>query len=244
MSIACLMQRKTRAFTLIELLVVISIVALLIAILLPALAKARATAIQTKCMIQVRQILSVYQMYATDNKDKYFYNRQIFPDRILEESRSYCSDLRPTLLNYTANANLYYCPAKPNQWVKPREFYPKGSAGSQYCIIGYYLIGGLDMGTIFRQTNSVGGNVGLYITPTVAADATSDDVLVADRTESVPDNSQGTIVEPYNVNHSDRGKCSGSVSGYADGHGKWIATFDDGPKAMRLTSPLERYYFW
>ncbi|MFG0249157.1 MAG: type II secretion system protein [Phycisphaeraceae bacterium JB051] len=244
MSIAARQQHQTHAFTLIELLVVISIVALLIAILLPALAKARATAINTKCMVQVRQILSVYQMYATDNKDKYFYNRQIFPGRILEESRSYCSDLRSTLLNYTANANLYYCPANPNKWVKPKEFYVKGSSGSQYCIIGYYLIGGLDMGTILRQTNGVGGNIGLYDIPTVAGDSSSDDVLVADRTESVPDNAQGTIVEPYNVNHSDRGKCSGSVSGYADGHAKWISQFDDGPKAMRLTGSLERYYFW
>lgn len=234
----------SKGFTLIELLVVISIVALLIAILLPALAKARSAAMQTKCMVQVRQILTVYQMYATDHKGKYFYNRQIFPDRILETARSYCSDLRPTLYQYASNTAMYYCPEKPNVYAKPKEFYVKGSGSSQYCIIGYYLIGGLDMGPIFRKTNSVGANIGLYEIPRIAADSTSDDVLVADRTEAVPDNSQGTIVEPYNMNHSDSGKCSGSGSGYADGHVMWTSNFDHGPQSMRLTGALERFYFW
>ncbi len=62
-----------RAFTLIELLVVISIISLLIAILLPALAKARQSAIQIKCLTNVRSMGQAMIMASEDFK-------HIFPD--------------------------------------------------------------------------------------------------------------------------------------------------------------------
>lgn len=63
-------RKHRNGFTLIELLVVISIIALLIAILLPALGKARESARNQQCLIQLKQIITAQYSNATEHNGK------------------------------------------------------------------------------------------------------------------------------------------------------------------------------
>ena len=56
-------------FTLVELLVVIGIIAILVAVLLPALKLAKAAANKTRCLSDLRQIMTGVRLYAADNRD-------------------------------------------------------------------------------------------------------------------------------------------------------------------------------
>jgi prepilin-type N-terminal cleavage/methylation domain-containing protein len=99
---------RTTGFTLMELAVVISIAGLLSALLLPALSSAKEKSRRAVCKSNLRQVLTVMEMYANDNS-------QILPssaDNVGYYHSIILSDETFTnLVEYASGvSNIFYCP--------------------------------------------------------------------------------------------------------------------------------------
>ncbi|MCU0772104.1 MAG: prepilin-type N-terminal cleavage/methylation domain-containing protein [Verrucomicrobia bacterium] len=121
-------------FTLIELLVVIAIIAVLAALLLPALSAAKAQALKTQCISNLRQLAIAWQIYPDDHGDRLVANG--YMDALGEAqlwvsggehrhpefftSQAALVDSRYALFaNTIQNAAVYKCPAdrQEPQWA-------------------------------------------------------------------------------------------------------------------------------
>lgn len=132
-------------FTLIELLVVISIIALLIGILLPALGAARKTAMNARCLSNLRQTGIAMTAYEADSRRYPVHIAEItkagndwYPHITSEQSTNPLVDVRPLYNQYLSDVNFLNCPFVPEIDRSLRAI----PAGTARVYVGYMLIPG------------------------------------------------------------------------------------------------------
>jgi prepilin-type N-terminal cleavage/methylation domain-containing protein/prepilin-type processing-associated H-X9-DG protein len=220
-----------KGFTLIELLVVIAIIAILAAILFPVFARARAKAQATTCLSNLKQIQLGLMMYATDSSQIYMSNN--WP--------AGCE--WPNLLYaYLNNAQVFICPSDPyaaqggtfleansDIWPPSPPFttykdagnvtHPANVIGNSYAI-NQNVIGANDAAikypaamwsiTDMTANAALGGTTNVY----------------SNRYQVTDIGQRANPANPPWTGAASARHSNGLNQSYADGHVKWIATFE------------------
>ena len=113
-------QHPHRGFTLIELLVVISIVAVLASMLLPAIGMVRATARQSACQSNMRQLGLCLQNYA-DDWDGTYMSPYSGPSMTWGKTLTEYTEDTTTLSGQTTNLGPWRCPENRVQLFRSNE---------------------------------------------------------------------------------------------------------------------------
>ena len=158
-------DRGSAGFTLTELLVVISVIALLIAIIVPTFNKAIQTAKDTLNKNNMRQIVTVVNLYAIDNSDSYPVTVSTLgfgsgwnwhdPRTVTSRFKRYSGEHRSMseyLGSYVEDVDTMYCPSAPNKhncvqqawqagdsWDCPDSSFPQDPFIGTYCFYWNYV---------------------------------------------------------------------------------------------------------
>jgi prepilin-type N-terminal cleavage/methylation domain-containing protein/prepilin-type processing-associated H-X9-DG protein len=144
-------MKLRRAFTLVEMLVVITVIGILAALLLPVINRSKASALQTQCLGQTKQLALAMQMYTQDFMDSmpwpnwgtnfqgwlYTPTNGLPPPPSIPPETVYSGGL---LWPYVKVEKVYWCPVDyTNTPYFPERLEQLSSYIMNGCIMGYYI---------------------------------------------------------------------------------------------------------
>jgi prepilin-type N-terminal cleavage/methylation domain-containing protein len=186
------------AFTLIELLVVIAIIGILAGLLLPSLAKAKRSALRTKCIDHERQLFLAARMFADDHEGWLPARGQGGTDRWPAAFRPYIG----------ASVGIYYCPVARDDAEEKADPYSNSHNNTAYIINGFNDVIPYDTATAVLL-DSLPNPSGTIL---FGEEKNGDGNFYMD----IVENNQNTVLD-Y-VRHD-----TGACYTFADGHSEWIA---------------------
>ncbi|MDA3874426.1 MAG: prepilin-type N-terminal cleavage/methylation domain-containing protein [Kiritimatiellae bacterium] len=231
------------AFTLIEMLVVIGVIALLIALIVPAASGAMERARRTKCMSNLRSLVTGIIAFAVNNDG--FFPHSANNSNSWPYDGDWAVHYSDFYENYVNDKQAYYCPTglvnNPRfEGSKNFEVFPEDGPGAWRVNTSYNYFYGGDHWTTPRPNyrNRRGGYANMdEITNFSSSTIVADVMKLGNNRQPDLDRSPSSA-----WNHSGKTlRESGGNLGYADGHVRWF-TLKNGLPDHMSTKSGNRYY--